>query len=241
MEDVLGVVVMHVADFLNVVIARSDCRFLFGEHSFGFRERPGEIVAVVIHGKIGVLRSVKAAVGAVAEPFIHPADDVAGDGREEHVARHLIGVHIVLQQLRIVVAHFLEVGDDPALIDRVAMEAACQLIVDPAVRHLLKCVDENRSQRLVICAVIGRGAISPVHILIHHQVECCGMRKLGRAAEPAVHFVEHFSRRFKNCIDHRRGDCPAACGKRLSSRDGALDQLRLFDHVGIFLAIGSGD
>ena len=54
-----------------------------------------------------------------------------------------MGVHIILQQFRIVVAHFLEVRHHPALVHRVAMESTSELIVNPASRHLFKRSNEN--------------------------------------------------------------------------------------------------
>ena len=70
---------MHVPGFLNVVMKRGDGSFLFAQCRFRFFESPGEVIAVIVHRIIGILRSVEAAMGAVAEPFVHPAN---------HVARH---------------------------------------------------------------------------------------------------------------------------------------------------------
>ncbi len=43
-----------------------------------------------------------------------------------------------LEQLRIVVEHLLEVRHQPALVDRIAREAAAEMIVDAALAHALK-------------------------------------------------------------------------------------------------------
>ena len=50
----------------------------------------------------------------------------------------LVAVHVVPQQLRVVVNHLLEVRHHPALVHAIAMEAAGELIVDAAVRHLFE-------------------------------------------------------------------------------------------------------
>ncbi len=58
--------------------------------------------------------------------------------REERVAGYLPGVHVILQQLRIVIGHLLEVRHAPALVHRVAVESAGHLVVHSAARHLLQ-------------------------------------------------------------------------------------------------------
>ena len=47
-------------------------------------------------------------------------------------------MQVVLQQLGIVVGHFLEVGDQPAFIHGIAMEAASELVVDAAASHFFE-------------------------------------------------------------------------------------------------------
>jgi hypothetical protein len=49
----------------------------------------------------------------------------------------LEAVHVVAQQLGVVVEHLLEVRNHPALVHAVAVKAAGQLVVDAAARHLL--------------------------------------------------------------------------------------------------------
>ena len=60
-EDVLCRVVMHLANFIDVVIKAGNFGFFFIEHCFGFVHGPCEVVAVVIHGIVGVLRSIESA------------------------------------------------------------------------------------------------------------------------------------------------------------------------------------
>ena len=141
---------MHLADFVYVVVQRCYARLLFAEHGASFSERPGEIVAIVVHGNVGVLRGVEAGAFAVAEPFIHPANDVAGDSGEEFQAGCLVGMHIIFQQLGVVVAHLFEVRHYPAFIHRVAMKTSGQLVVDTAVGHVLKRGDDDVSQVVMI-------------------------------------------------------------------------------------------
>ena len=48
------------------------------------------------------------------------------------------------QQLALVVEHLLEVGDAPVAVDAVAVEAAAELVVEPAPRHLAAAEREER-------------------------------------------------------------------------------------------------
>ena len=68
---------MHLADFINVVAKCSDLQFVLGEHGTRLLDRPGEVIAIIIHGNVGILRSIKAPSLAVTQPLIHPANDVA--------------------------------------------------------------------------------------------------------------------------------------------------------------------
>ena len=140
---------VHLADFVDVVAQTRDRRFFFGQDGLHLRPRPGEIVAIVVHRVVGILGGVKAATLAVTEPFIHPADDVAGHRGEEFRAGHLVGVDIILQQFGIVVAHLLEVRHDPVLVHRVAVKAAGELVIDAAAGHFLQSGDEDVAQLLV--------------------------------------------------------------------------------------------
>ena len=134
-EDIFRRVVVHFAARLHVVVNFDRARFLGREHRAHFVERPGEIVAVVIERLIGVLAAVKSAALLIRENFVDPSNDSFGGFAEERVVRHLIAVQIIFQQLGIVVRHFLEVRDAPALVNRIAMEAAGDLIVNAAQGH----------------------------------------------------------------------------------------------------------
>jgi hypothetical protein len=88
---------MHLPDFVDVVMQGRDLRFFFRQDGASFIERPGKVIAVVVHVDIGVLRRVEAAALAVAEPLVHPADDVARHVRKELLAGRLIAVHVIFQ------------------------------------------------------------------------------------------------------------------------------------------------
>ena len=136
-ENILRRNVVHFANFIDVITQTGDFRLFFSQDGFGFFQRPRKVVAIVVHRIIGILRGIEPAVFTIRKPFIHPANDVARNLGKKFRAGHLISVHIVLQQLGVVIAHLLEVRHDPALVYGVSMKSAGKLVVDSSVRHLL--------------------------------------------------------------------------------------------------------
>ncbi len=63
--------------------------------------------------------------------------------------RDLPGVEIIPQQLRIVVAHFFKMRNEPVFVDRVAMEAAGELVVNAAAGHFLEGGFSNGEEMFV--------------------------------------------------------------------------------------------
>src|SRR5256885_11088656 len=68
----------------------------------------------------------------------------------------LPAVEKVLEQLGIVVGHFFEVGNEPAFVDRVAMEAAGELVVDAAAGHFFERSEEHTSELQSPCNLVCR-------------------------------------------------------------------------------------
>ena len=68
----------------------------------------------------------------------HPVRGLAGDAREQLVAGGDRGLRVERQQRAVVVQHLLEVRDRPVAVDRVAAEAAAELVVDAALGHALQ-------------------------------------------------------------------------------------------------------
>ena len=106
---------MHLADFVDVIAQRCHLSFFFRQHGPRLVQRPGEVVAVVLHRNVGVLRSIKSAVLTIAQPLVHPADDVLRDIREQLFTRSLVPVDIILEQFGVVVRHLFEVRHHPLL------------------------------------------------------------------------------------------------------------------------------
>ena len=117
------------------------------------------------------------------------------------------------------------------------MEAARQLIINAAPRHLLQRMDENISQLFVARRLIaGATTARPgANVLVHHQIKRRRMRKFRSRSEPAIHLVKHLPRRFHNRINHRSGYL--ARRKRLRPRDRALHHLCLLQHLAVLFAI----
>ena len=101
---------MHLTDFTDVVVERYGLKLLRSEHFARFCQGPREVIAVVLEIDVGILRGVKAATLTVAEPF------VLGNCGIELASRELIAMHIVLQQLRVVVGHLFKMRHHPSLI-----------------------------------------------------------------------------------------------------------------------------
>ena len=143
-----------------------------------FRRLPEKELALFTFA-VGVLRGVEPArwVGHLARDVVqrllgHPAKLV--------VARHLPHLDQQPRQLRVIVQHLFKVWRQPALVHRIAMETAAQLVVHAAARHLPQAVSHH-FQRLL--------AAGPV-VITQQEAQRHGLGKLGRAAKAAVDGVE---------------------------------------------------
>ena len=135
MQHILRRIVMHVAQFADVVIRACHFEFIVTQDFRRLSARPGEVISIIIERHVGILRAVEAALlMVVSQPSIHAMisrTTVLKTGYES-----LACMDIVPQQPGIVVQHLFEMRHHPALIDGIAMEAAAQLVVDAALRHL---------------------------------------------------------------------------------------------------------
>ena len=122
----------------------------------------------------------------IGENFVHPGNNSFGGFAEERIARDLIAVEEIFQQLGIVIRHFLEVRDAPALVNRIAVEAAADLIVDAAESHAFEGAFGNVEQ-----VRIARGLIA-----LEKQVDSACVREFRGLAKAAVLLVEEMQRGF---------------------------------------------
>src|SRR4029077_12983075 len=81
-----------------------------------------------------------------------------------------------------VVRHLLEVGHDPALIDRVTVEAAAEVVADAAPRH--------PGERLLDDLALPREATFAIVPAGEQELERGGMGELGRRSKAAVPHVK---------------------------------------------------
>ena len=138
MQHVLRRIVVHVAEFADVPVARGHRQLVRVQNGARLIERPRKVVAVVVEIDIRILRSIEAAALAIGHHRIEPRNNLLGCLAEIRPHEALVAVHIVAQQLGVVVEHLFEVRHHPALIHAVAMEASGELVVHAAARHPLQ-------------------------------------------------------------------------------------------------------
>ena len=200
-EDVFFRVMVHVADGSEVEEGFGDSHFFRGEDCGGFGAGPGEVVAVVFEGVVGVLGCVEAAALAVAHPVVDPDYGLAGYPGALGLGEGLEGVDVIFQQFGVVVGHLLEVRDDPALIDGVAVETAGKVIVDAAFGHFFKRDHGGEAGGGGLRTDTGGG--------VDEQIESAGLGELGlraEATEASVELLEGGGDNFFNEF------CARACG-----------------------------
>ena len=167
---------------------------------------------------------------AVAEPLIHPAHDVAGHAGKKFVPSSLESVDVIGQQAGIVVRHFFEVGHDPALIHGVAMEAAGELVINAAARHLLQRSHDDGAEKI----------FAGTRIAVNDEIHDRGMRKFWLRAEAPVLHVEEAGSGVDDRADNFRGKFSAAAAKSFCLGDGAHHLLGRSGNFPVLVAISSG-
>src|SRR6266511_626370 len=189
-------------------------RILFRDRLPQLIPRPDVERALVSFG-VGVLGGEDPAAGVV-----HLSEDVVEDpfGHSAIAAlpRDLPGPRVEPPELRVVVQHLLEVGDVPPLIDRVAMEASTDLIVDPARSHPV----ERGLRHLERVRV-------PAQVATQQELERHGLGKLGRASEAAPLRIELAPELPVGLTEHVVGERMAGLGGAASTVDGVDDALAL--------------
>ena len=174
MDQVGDVLALEVAAIRDVIDAAEDLAELSTQHRLDLRRLPDEVFALVPFA-VGVLRCVEAAVR-----MDHLAADVGqrllDDLLEAGLAAEPPAVEVQPDELRIVVKHLLEMRHQPLPVRRVAVEAAAEVVIDPAGSHLPQRVERHVEAFLILRA----GELAQQH------VEGRGRGELGRVAEPAV-------------------------------------------------------
>src|SRR5258707_15149289 len=141
-----------------------------------FVECPRKIVAIVVKRIVGVLARVESAVPLIREDLVAPADDALRRFAKKIIARNLIRVKVIAQEFGIVVGHFFEVRNEPALIHGVAMEAAGELAVDAAAGHFFERGFGNGEQMFVFFGS-GWTAADSLLLALEDEINDRGVRK----------------------------------------------------------------
>ena len=152
--------------------------FILGEDGGDFSF--GEAVELAfLPFTVGILGGVKAAVG-VGHVALEITDNIADHGMVLRIAADQAGIEIKIDQLGIVIEHFLEVRDEPFFIHRVAGEAAAQLVIHAAGRHPA-AGEEHLIHQFLITGGDG------VH---QDQARDLWLREFGGSTEAAVFGIE---------------------------------------------------
>ena len=128
-------VILKIAMLGQAVVALGQHELRLGEQRLQLRLRPA-VEFTLLALAVGILGGVEAAV-LVSHVTEDVAQDVVSDVGVFFVAADEMGVEVEMQQLGVVVEHLLEMRHKPLGVDRVPCEAAANLIVHAAGRHLI--------------------------------------------------------------------------------------------------------
>ncbi len=188
---------------------------------------------------VGVLGRVEAAAG-VGQIAIDVDQRVVGDRGQQRIRGGLRRFDQRQHELRLVVEHLLEVRHAPALVDRITMEAAAEVIAHAALGHRA----ERRHHH--VAPALAAGRLIAGHVPGTQQQEQLGWtRKLRRTTEPAEALVESprefvgGARQRLEAGDVERG---ALVGlTRLERRQAPDDDVRRGPYLGPILAPDAAD
>ena len=102
--------------------------------------------------------------------------NLLGHLTEKRLLGRLIGFQVEAREQRVVIEHFLKVRHQPALVHRITMEPAAEMIVHPSLSHLAQRMGSHLQILLV-----ARRLVLPQEQSENHRVG-----KFGRAAETAL-------------------------------------------------------
>src|SRR5580704_12751779 len=159
-----------------------------------------------------------------------PADRLLGALAEQVLARVGISERQKLEELGIVVKHLLEMRHQPFLIDRIAREAAAQMVVDAALAHALK----RELDQLEKARVAGAQAGAP------DEFQHRALREFRRAAEPAIHRIERPGKRGRGQVELAGTDIRASAALRLAAERRHESRAVMLD-AGRLVAKQTGD
>ena len=193
------------AEFFDHGVVRPDVELAL--LAFGIRiERSGERALTCRHFAREPVYGLPRAL-----PIERRVEARVGDGKQ-------------LEKLRVVVEHFLEMRDEPALVDRIARETAAEMVVDAALADVMK----RNIDGAEIAGLAGAQAGAP------QKFEQCRLRKFRRAARAAIDRIDDAAELLCGVVEFGGADRhPARLARRAfeplhQRRAVLLDLLRLF-------------
>ena len=122
MQHILRRIMVHIPNLADIVVGPRDRKFLLRQHLRRLIPRPRKVVAIILKRVVRVLRCVKPTQLPVAQPRVHPPDNLLRHPGHLRLDKRLERMHIVLQQLAVVVRHLFEMRHHPVLVHAIPME-----------------------------------------------------------------------------------------------------------------------
>ena len=177
-EAIEDIVALEIALLGHVVMLHKKRSIFRAQRLDDLGLRP-DVELALLALRIGIQRGRKRpALGGHLAP--EPFHRLGGALAEQRLAAPAIGQRQHLQELGVVVEHLLEMRHEPALVDRIAREAAAEVVVDAALADALERVLDQLEEALVAGA-----QPRPPDQLVERRIG-----EFRRAAKPAVGRIE---------------------------------------------------
>ena len=177
---------LEIAARRDPVVGSEDPGPILSQSRFQLGWSPGEEQALFSvacrRGAVGIGRGVKAALGC-AHVAVRVSQNLPRDPGVILRPCDLITLQVGQREQCVVVEHLLEVGNEPAVIRRVPVEASAYLVVHPSRRHLVQGQSRHAQE-----SFIPRPAVVP-----QQEPNREVAWKLGAPCEAAVRGVESFA------------------------------------------------
>jgi len=168
------VVAFEIASRRDIEGARQRRALLGTEDRIQLRRCP-QVEATLVALRVGVEAGVEATFWR-RHFALHEGKRLLNHPRKRRLLGQLPAIEIGARQQGVVIKHLLEVGNEPALVDTVAVKTATQLVVDATGGH--------RAQR--VGRHLERGRLAGPDMIAQQKLEQHRLRKFGCAAEAAV-------------------------------------------------------
>src|SRR5260221_2736794 len=200
LEAIENIVAFEVALGGDIVMGGEKGSIILTQGARHLVQRPNVKLALFALG-IGVQRGAKRSLGCCRSPR-QPSHRLARATPEQVIARAQVSEREQFEQERIVVKHLFEMRHEPTLVDRIAREAAAEMIVDAALAN----ASEREVRRRETSAVVLAFPRAPQKFQ-HHR-----LRKFGRAAYAAVDRIDYAQELISSAVKVGCGNHHAALG-----------------------------